>query len=77
MIGINTAIASLSGGNDGVGFAVPVEDSHGLLDEVAANGGVATPPTVPAPDTGGLFGGLPFDQLPGLEGSAEPGRPAR
>ena len=31
VIGINTAIASTSGGNDGVGFAVPVEDFTDLL----------------------------------------------
>ena len=29
VIGINTAIASASGGSDGVGFAVPVEERHG------------------------------------------------
>ena len=28
VIGINTAIASTSGGSDGVGFAVPVEDAQ-------------------------------------------------
>ena len=66
VIGINTAIASMSGGNDGVGFAVPVEDFAALMEEVEANGGIDAP-TVPAPedDLGGL-GGL--DQLlPGLE----------
>jgi S1-C subfamily serine protease len=67
VIGINTAIASMSGGNDGVGFAVPIEDFTTLMDEVEANGGVDAP-TVPAPENGlsGLGGGL--DQLlPGLE----------
>jgi S1-C subfamily serine protease len=67
VIGINTAIASMSGGNDGVGFAVPVEDFAALMEEVEANGGVDAP-TVPAPEDGlgGLGGGL--DQLlPGLE----------
>jgi S1-C subfamily serine protease len=66
VIGINTAIASMSGGNDGVGFAVPVEDFTTLMDEVEANGGVDAP-TVPAPEDGlGGLGGL--DQmLPGLE----------
>jgi hypothetical protein len=67
VIGINTAIASMSGGNDGVGFAVPVEDFANLMEEVEANGGVDAP-TVPAPEDGlgGLGGGL--DQLlPGLE----------
>ena len=68
VIGINTAIASMSGGNDGVGFAVPVEDSADLLDEVEANGGVDAP-TVPAPeDAGGLFGQIPgLDRIPGLD----------
>ncbi|HEU4916342.1 MAG TPA: trypsin-like peptidase domain-containing protein [Acidimicrobiia bacterium] len=67
VIGINTAIASMSGGNDGVGFAVPIEDFSSLIDEVEANGGVDAP-TVPAPE-GGLGGlGGDLDQvLPGLE----------
>jgi hypothetical protein len=62
VIGINTAIASMSGGNDGVGFAVPVEDAADLLAEVTANGGVDAP-TVPAPESGG---GL-LDSIPGLD----------
>jgi hypothetical protein len=62
VIGINTAIASMSGGNDGVGFAVPVEDFATLIEEVEANGGVAAP-TVPAPESAGGLGGL----VPGLE----------
>ncbi len=62
VIGINTAIASMSGGNDGVGFAVPVEDFAGLMEEVKANGG-SQAPTVPAPEDA-----LGVDQLvPGLE----------
>jgi S1-C subfamily serine protease len=62
VIGINTAIASMSGGNDGVGFAVPVEDFASLIDEVEQAGGVDAP-TVPAPE-----GGSGLDQLlPGLE----------
>ena len=62
VIGINTAIASMSGGNDGVGFAVPVEHFASLIDEVEANGGVEAP-TVPAPEDAGSLGGL----VPGLE----------
>jgi S1-C subfamily serine protease len=69
VIGINTAIASMSGGNDGVGFAVPVEDFASLIDEVEANGGVDAP-TVPAPDdvpgVDQLIPGLD-DLLPGLD----------
>ena len=55
VIGINTAIASASGGSDGVGFAVPVEDATALMDQVEQAGG-AEAPTVP--DPGGSGGGL-------------------
>jgi hypothetical protein len=82
VIGINTAIASMSGGNDGVGFAVPIEDFSTLMEEVEANGGVDAP-TVPAPEDGlgGLGGGLDQllpgleDLLPGLEDLFGPGGP--
>lgn len=69
VIGINTAIASMSGGNDGVGFAVPVEDFADLIEEVELNGGVDAP-TVPAPEDGlGLDSLIPGleDLLPGLD----------
>lgn len=69
VIGINTAIASMSGGNDGVGFAVPVEDFDDLIEEVNEAGGVEAP-TIPAPeDASGLGQLLPGldDLLPGLE----------
>jgi S1-C subfamily serine protease len=74
VIGINTAIASVGGGNDGVGFAIPVEDFASLIDEVTAAGGVDAP-TVPAPESDSIFGSIPglddllpgLDQLPGLE----------
>jgi putative serine protease PepD len=67
VIGINTAIASASGGSDGVGFAIPVEDAKSLIDEVASNGGVSAP-TVSAPDSSSNSGGLGglLDQIPGL-----------
>jgi S1-C subfamily serine protease len=75
VIGINTAIASMSGGNDGVGFAVPVDDFATLIEEVEANGGVDAP-TVTAPDDipglGGLVPGLE-DLLPGLDDLFGPG----
>ena len=78
VIGINTAIASTSGGSNGVGFAVPIPDAQDLMDEVEKAGG-AEAPTLPAtenafgnpgngfdfqlPDSlGDLFGDL-FDQL--------------
>jgi len=68
VIGINTAIASMSGGNDGVGFAIPVEAFDSLLEEVAAAGGVDAP-TIPAPEGSGLDSLIPgFDDLlPGLD----------
>jgi hypothetical protein len=68
VIGINTAIASMSGGNDGVGFAVPVEAFGSLLEEVEAAGGIDAP-AVPAPEGSGLDGLFPgFDDLlPGLD----------
>jgi putative serine protease PepD len=70
VIGINTAIASMSGGNDGVGFAIPIEDFADLIDEVQANGGVDAE-TVPAPEDAmsGLDSLIPGleDLLPGLE----------
>jgi putative serine protease PepD len=72
VIGINTAIASASGGSDGVGFAVPVEEARELMDQVAQAGG-ADAPTVPDPSgSGGLNGqGLP----PGLDGLLPDGIP--
>ena len=58
----------MSGGNDGVGFAVPVEDFSVVLDQVEAAGG-ADAPTVPAPESDdNLFGNIPgLDDLPGLD----------
>jgi putative serine protease PepD len=72
VIGINTAIASMSGGNDGVGFAIPVGDFDDLVAEVAEAGGVDAP-TVPAPEDGlgSLVPGLD-DLLPGLEDLLDP-----
>jgi serine protease Do len=77
VIGINTAIASMSGGNDGVGFAIPVEDYAELMEEVEANGG-AEAPTVPAPEgSSGLNQLVPGleDLLPGLEDLLNPDNP--
>ena len=88
VIGINTAIASTSGGSNGVGFAVPVTDAQDLMDEVKDKGG-AQAPSVAAPEgsstlpdlgfdftlpdsLGDVFGDL-FDQLlPGQEGQTLP-----
>ncbi|MEM9644822.1 MAG: PDZ domain-containing protein, partial [Planctomycetota bacterium] len=40
LIGINTAIASRSGGNNGVGFAIPVSMANPVLDSIIATGSV-------------------------------------
>jgi serine protease Do len=41
LVGINTAILSHgSGGNEGIGFAVPVNLAHQVLDQILANGKV-------------------------------------
>lgn len=71
VIGINTAIASMSGGNDGVGFAIPVEAFDSILEEVEAAGGIDAP-AVPAPEGSGLDGLFPGldgldDLFPGLD----------
>ena len=78
VIGINTAIASASGGSDGVGFAVPVDDALTILERVRSGDWTAED-DVPADGLGlpgipglddlfgpdGLFGpNGPFGQLP-------------
>jgi len=74
VIGINTAIATMSGGNDGVGFAVPVENFDDLFSEVEAAGGVDAP-TIPAtedaPGLDSLVPGLD-DLFPGLGDLLDP-----
>ena len=40
LIGINTAIFSRSGGNQGIGFAVPANLAHGVMDSIIKNGRV-------------------------------------
>ncbi len=57
IIGINTAIASASGGSDGVGFAVPIDTAVEMLRRVQAGDWTAED-DVPA-DVGGVPG-LPF-----------------
>jgi len=49
VIGINTAIASTSGGSNGVGFAIPIPDARDLMDDVKKNG-AGDAPTVAAPE---------------------------
>jgi len=41
LIGINTAIASRSGGNQGIGFAIPVNMVKNVMDALIADGRVA------------------------------------
>jgi serine protease Do len=40
VVGINTAIASRSGGNNGVGFAIPVNMARSIMDSLIHNGQV-------------------------------------
>ena len=40
LIGINTAILSRSGGNIGIGFAIPVNMAHGVMDQLLKFGSV-------------------------------------
>ncbi|HSJ03627.1 MAG TPA: Do family serine endopeptidase [Verrucomicrobium sp.] len=40
LIGINTAIVSRGGGNDGVGFAIPANMARGVMNDLISNGRV-------------------------------------
>jgi serine protease Do len=40
LIGINTAIVSRGGGNDGIGFAIPVNMARGIMEQLIATGKV-------------------------------------
>ncbi len=64
-IGINTAIASASGGSDGIGFAVPVDQAARILDKVK-DGTWKAEDNDPA-DSMDPLGGL-FDQFLGPDG---------
>jgi putative serine protease PepD len=64
-IGINTAIASASGGSDGIGFAVPVDQAARILDKVK-DGTWKAEDNDPA-DSANPLGGL-FDQFLGPDG---------
>jgi serine protease Do len=56
LIGINTAIFSRSGGNQGIGFAVPINLARHVMERLIAGGKV----------TRGYLGILPQDLTPGL-----------
>ena len=64
-IGINTAIASNSGGSDGIGFAVPVDQAKQILDKV--KDGTWKPEDNNPADSLDPLGGL-FDQFLGPDG---------
>jgi putative serine protease PepD len=64
-IGINTAIASASGGSDGIGFAVPVDQAARILDKV--KDGTWQPEDNDPADNLDPLGGL-FDQFLGPDG---------
>lgn len=40
LVGINTAIFSRSGGSQGIGFAIPANLAHGIMDELVTHGRV-------------------------------------
>ncbi|HEX7927636.1 MAG TPA: trypsin-like peptidase domain-containing protein, partial [bacterium] len=40
VVGMNTAIYANSGGNMGIGFAIPINQAHSVMDELVANGKV-------------------------------------
>jgi serine protease Do len=56
LIGINTAIMSGSGGNQGIGFAVPVDLARNVMERLISGGKV----------TRGYLGVFPQDITPGL-----------
>jgi S1-C subfamily serine protease len=64
-IGINTAIASASGGSDGIGFAVPVDQAADMLAKV--KDGTWNPEDNDPADSPDALGGL-FDQFLGPDG---------
>ena len=64
-IGINTAIASASGGSDGIGFAVPVDQAAQILEKV--KDGTWKPEDNDPADSMDPLGGL-FDQFLGPDG---------
>jgi serine protease Do len=79
LIGINTAIAGNSGGNEGIGFAVPINLANHVVDRLIHGGKV----------TRGYMGVIPEDITPGLAqnfnlsnengalvGDVKPGSPA-
>jgi serine protease Do len=56
LVGINTAIISPSGGNDGIGFAVPIDMARSVMERLISGGKI----------TRGYIGVFPQDITPGL-----------
>jgi serine protease Do len=67
LIGINTAIISRSGGNQGIGFAIPANIARDVLEAIVTDGKV----------TRGYLGVLPQDVTPGPCPQAGPQGPRR
>jgi serine protease Do len=80
LIGINTAILSRDGGNQGIGFAVPVNLAHDVMDSLVAKGKVdrgylGVGPQEVTPDLADAFH-LKADEHGALIGDIAPGGPA-
>ena len=66
LIGINTAILTGGGGNQGVGFAIPINMAHSVMDQIVSHGKVVR----------GYLGLIPQDVTPTLAkqfGLSQPG----
>ena len=80
LVGINTWIASSSGGSEGVGFAVPVNLARHVMERLIGGGKVTRGylGIVPEDITPGLAEGLNLpDQSGALVGDVEPNTPAQ
>jgi S1-C subfamily serine protease len=83
LIGVNTAIASPSGGSAGVGFAIPVDTVHWVVPDLIQHGklvrpalGVHIAPNQVALSLG-VEGALVLDVVPGSGAEAAGIRPSR
>jgi serine protease Do len=80
LVGINTAILSRTGGNQGIGFAVPINMARSVMEQILKNGrvvrgylGVSVQPLTP--ELARAFK-LPADQPGALVGEVAPNSPA-
>lgn len=86
VVGINTWIASQSGGSIGLGFAIPVNNARSAIDQMIASGRVeygwlgvnmADPPTSPSnslgEDRGGAFVYSVYEDSPAAQSGLAPG----